>query len=123
MSLQKDLSWKLWDLSNVITAFAAAQSIAFSFGVSNDLLVGKISQLKVMLFMSIIIFIGGFFYVCAVNFCYRNSIKLESSTNDDKEMLYFKKVWRNSNRGRIIIVIFFTLFCECLIFSIHFGCF
>lgn len=111
MSLESQLVWKFWDIANAITAFSAAQSIAFSYSLTNSNFVVKLKDSPaLMYFLFIALLLGGILYFFSVVWCYKNSLTNISFLKDGTGSINYRKLWINVTIGRLVIICFFTLF-------------
>ncbi|MDA3954720.1 MAG: hypothetical protein PF485_13815 [Bacteroidales bacterium] len=112
--LKNQYFWKLWDAANIITGFAATQSLAFAFLFITHPSFGR--QLKSELILggiSFFIIIGGAIYSIGVSKCLKwakslllSGEKMEMNNIDVETMI---SSINYSTKGRIWVIIFFTL--------------
>jgi len=90
---------KLWDLANLVTGFASAQSLAFIFGLVSDnlkLVKGRDAHWAAAIGTSIFT-IG---YIAAVVWC---GYKGQSIANDHTG------IWRSVTMGRVFTIVVFDI--------------
>ncbi len=108
--MKKDFFWKLWETVNIITGFAAVQSLTFAFlFISDEKLALKIKPFYVLLGMSGSIILGGILYSFGVFYCIKWAKKFIISENNLDENKLILKSLNFSILGRIIAIAFFTL--------------
>ena len=91
---------KLWDLANLVTGFAVAQSIATTFTVAKgDLKTLKDAGPHLGAIIATLIFTT--FYIIAILWCRKNGSSRDSTDNSS--------LWHAATVGRVFAVILFTL--------------
>jgi hypothetical protein len=95
-----NLAEKLWDMANLITGFAAAQTLATTFAVAKgDLKVLRGTLGHGIAFSGTFIFTA--FYVVAIMWCGSEG----SSLSHDEQ----RAVWCHATEGRLLAVVLFAL--------------
>lgn len=90
---------KLWDLANLVTGFAAVQSIAFIYGLVSQNL--KIKGREAHWSAAIGTTVFTFLYVVAVIWCGSKGRSLEPQNHPD--------VWGPVTLGRVFIIVLFAV--------------
>lgn len=123
--LKTQYFWKLWDAANLITGFAATQSLAFAFlFIRHGILGAKLKYNLVLGGMSLFIILGGIIYSIGVIKCIKwakelllTGEKMEMNKVDVETIL---SSFAYSVKGRIGVIIFFTLLDICVLFLLRF---
>ena len=99
---------KLWDLANLVTGFAVAQSIATTFTMAKGELRGSLkgSVAHWVAFGSIVLFTS--FYLCAIVWCYKAGSPPELAPSSSK-LAPSSSIWFTVTVGRVVAVLLFTL--------------
>ena len=116
MSFESQLVWKFWDIANAITAFSAAQSIAFSYSLTNNAFASKLKESPaLMYFLLFVLLLGGILYFYSVLWCNKNSLNKIISLTENSDIDNLKKIWWSVTIVRLIVICFFTLFSILLL--------
>jgi hypothetical protein len=106
-----DIPEKLWDLANIVTGFAVAQSLAMIYGIGKgdfDTNLNKKCGHAAALILTLLFGIG---YCFAIHWCYCNA-KLQGI--DESHL----RIWKSVTTGRIASVILFDILLLAL-FGAH----
>lgn len=109
--MKKEISLKLWDISNLIAGFSAAQTMAFLFfAIQGNGLTATLQQKCIQHYVAFGTFLGSIFYCLAIYLCYLGSESLLKTCSSWSEI---RSVYIKATIGKISVVIFFeaiTLF-------------
>lgn len=92
---------KLWDLANVVTGFAAVQSLATSIAMAKGDLVGSLRGPREHLIALIVTLIFSAFHIWAI--LWRGQNGMVNAERQDRE------IWQWVTRGRWLTVVLFAL--------------
>lgn len=118
--LKTQYFWKLWEAANIITGFAATQSLAFAFlFITNEGFGIKLKSNLILGGISVFIIMGGVIYSVGVSKCLKwakelllTGEKMEINKVDVESIL---SSFTYSAKGRIGVIIFFTLLDLCVL--------
>lgn len=103
--------WKVWDLANGITGFAALQGIAFVFAFRDTTFREIIPKVCIPVYVTItaihLLFIGGVISCNRIALRILETDKTLSEEKDDKRLLSY--AWKWITVGRIITIVLFFL--------------
>jgi hypothetical protein len=123
--LKTQYFWKLWDAANIITGFAATQSLAFAFlFIAHQGFGAKLKSNFIFSGIAVFIILGGIIYSVGVSKCLKwakelllTGEKMEINKIDVESIL---SSFTYSAKGRIGVIIFFTLLDICVLFLMRF---